>query len=157
MARNLRSGNGINGRNNGSPVEEPPVNMNGAGVNARQVPKGAIPGMDAAAANTAVLQGIQGFQELFGQLLQHLSIWGGGGQASVAAAVPPHGTAGDDPPPPPAIPGQGPPSGISYWDDLRLMKELGTKTFSGDTNSLMVDNWRKVFVRNFESARCPMN
>lgn len=76
MARNLKRGNGINGRNYGNPVEEPPENVNAAGVNAGQAPVGVTPGVDAATANVAVLQGFQGLQDLFGQLLQQLPIRG---------------------------------------------------------------------------------
>lgn len=94
-------------RNNGNPMEEQPANVNGVGVNARQAPVGTAPRVDATTANTTMLQGIQGLLDLFGQLLQHLSI---GGQAPGAAAVPPHGAAGDVPLSSLSIPRQGPPS-----------------------------------------------
>lgn len=58
MARNLVSGNGMNGRNNGNPVEEPLVNVNEAAVNVGHATEGAAPGVGTAAAITAMLQGI---------------------------------------------------------------------------------------------------
>lgn len=36
------------------------------------------------------------------------------------------------------------------------MRELGTETFSGGTDPLVADNWRKILERNFESMRCPV-
>ena len=65
-------------------------------------------------------------------------------------------------PPPPVIPPPPPPVQMpnqdlrhDYWKVLKLMREMGTTTFNGETDPVVADNWKKQLERNFGNVRCP--
>ncbi|CAA7046066.1 unnamed protein product, partial [Microthlaspi erraticum] len=59
-------------------------------------------------------------------------------------------------PPPPPAGAPAPGIGLTYWETLRLMTDLGTEIFNGGNNPVEADDWRKLLERNFESTRCPV-
>ncbi|XP_024015172.1 uncharacterized protein LOC112088919 [Eutrema salsugineum] len=56
---------------------------------------------------------------------------------------------------PPAVNGYQPQM-PTYHEVLKLMREFGMETYSGGTDFLKADRWRKLLQRNFALIRCPV-
>lgn len=150
MARGgTRRGGARRGRGRGAHPREETVEMTAESThNGGQAP---IQGVDPAVITAAVVEGLR---QLFGQQIPAIPV---GGQMPGVAAAQAQGA-----PPPPVIPPPPPPVQMpnqdlrhDYWKVLKLMREMGTTTFNGETDPVVADNWKKQLERNFGNVRCP--
>ncbi|XP_024013310.1 uncharacterized protein LOC112087599 [Eutrema salsugineum] len=56
------------------------------------------------------------------------------------------------PPPPPAPVNV---FGLTYYQAMKHLKDMGMEAFGGRSDPVSADNWRKRLERNFEAMRCP--
>lgn len=133
------------------------VNANAPAAGQGQPHGGAEPAAANVAAPAITRAEVQELRDMMREILQR--------QAAPAVAAPhvhhpppppqPAPQAQQQPPPPPAgVPAPG--LGLTYWETLRLMRDLGTEIFNGGNNPVEADDWRKLLERNFESTRCPV-
>ncbi|KAG7610767.1 Zinc finger CCHC-type [Arabidopsis suecica] len=60
-----------------------------------------------------------------------------------------------DPPPPLLHPMQAHVQETTYLDALRYLKDASMEFFSGKSDPIVADNWRKKLERNLDNVRCP--
>ena len=60
-----------------------------------------------------------------------------------------------DPPPPLLHPMQAHVQETTYLDALRYLKDASMEVFSGKSDPIVADNWRKKLERNLDNVWCP--